>query len=821
MAKSSLSAVSRSPTPPARRLLVQRAELIEPQSRSSIGNLWQMPLLLVSLGLFTLAAYLLIDPQPAPSLQRQLAIAQRDIDAERFDAAIGLLNDVLATRPEPADEGASRLLLAEALDQQMRRSRRQEAPQTHRRIIEEIQRAYAVGLVATPDTSDRLARSYEALGQIDDAAANYQRAVALLEQESKAQRAVPMRRSAIDMLVAHDRQVTAAEALRQFLDVAGLSDDERAWALGELARLSIDAGRHAEAKSLLAAALALSPDESITGQVNFRLGYAAWKLGERADAENRLILARQQLGAGHPLDAEACYLLGRLAQEREAFAEADEHYTLVLRDYADSRVAPRALLARGTVRLLMGEDELGAADLAALAEDMALKPALAPLKSELLGALQRGHRILVNRQKYELALSLLKGEQAVQAQADPELLLRLGLCLEALSEQIEGRAADAGEQERPALQMEAAELKKQAAQIYLARSRQLADAGEPAYSAAFWKALDLYESASDVGGAIAALEQFCAERPDDPIAADALLGLGLGYQQIGRREQGMRVFQRLLKDHPGSPAAQQAAVPLAQAYLVEGQVQRAETLLRSVIDNGDVLPANSATMRQASWELGDLYYRSDRFAEALTCLEDFGSRFESDLAAEPARAAQLAFLKADCHRRTAAARLAEAARAADPLNPARPDAQLASAVQAGASDSATRQHLESAGALFEQAVSLYRQLEPKADVDETYQRLSHFYRADCMFDLGRYEEAIDLYKDAARRYQDDPSALAAYMQIASAYSALGKPAEAKVASERAKWLLRRVSPDEFSSGGFAVPREYWEHWLKLVGESGA
>lgn len=821
MAKSSLSTLSRLPSPPARPLLVQRAGLIEPQSRSFIGNLWQMPLLVVSLGLFTLVAYLFIDPQPAPTLQRQLAIAQRDIDSERFDAAIGLLNDLLATRPEPAEEGTIRLLLAEALDQQMRRSRRQETPQAHRRIVEEIQRAYAVGLVATADTSDRLARSYEALGQIDDAAANYRRAVTLLEQDSKAQRAVPMRRSAIDMLVAHNRQVTATEELRQFLDVAGLSDDERAWALGELARLSIDAGRPAEAKSLLAAALALSPDESITGQVNFRLGYAAWKLGERADAQNRLNLARRQLGAGHPLDAEACYLLGRLAQDREAFAEADEHYKVVLRDYADSRIAPRALMARGTVRLLMGEDALGAADLAALAEQMKLKPALGPLKSELLDALQRGHRILVNRERFDLALTLLKGEAALQPEPEPDLLLRLGLCLEMLSGQIESRAADADEQGRPALHTQALDLRKQAAQTHLARSRRLADAGEPAYAAAFWKALALYESASEVDAAIGALKQFCAERPNDPIAADALLRLGLAYQQIGRREHGVRVFERLREAHPGSPAATQAAVPLAQAYLAEGQVQPAEAVLRSVVDDSAALSPSSATMREAIWELSHLYHEAGRLAEALARLEDFGNRYQSDLAAEPARAAQLAFLKADCHRRTASTRLAEAARAADPLNPAQPDAQLASAAQAVASNLITRQHLESAHALFEQAISLYRQFEPQADLDETYRRLAYFYRADCLFDLGRYEEAIDLYKDAARRYQDDPSALAAYMQIASAYSALGKPAEAKAAGERARWLLRRVPPDEFSSGRFALPREYWEHWLKLAGEPGA
>ena len=63
--------------------------------------------------------------------------------------------------------------------------------------------------------------------------------------------------------------------------------------------------------------------------------------------------------------------------------------------------------------------------------------------------------------------------------------------------------------------------------------------------------------------------------------------------------------------------------------------------------------------------------------------------------------------------------------------------------------------------LYDRVIDLYRASPPLQDIDKLYQKLAHFYRADCLYDLGNYEEAIKLYDAAAFRYQEDPSALAA------------------------------------------------------------
>jgi tetratricopeptide (TPR) repeat protein len=144
-------------------------------------------------------------------------------------------------------------------------------------------------------------------------------------------------------------------------------------------------------------------------------------------------------------------------------------------------------------------------------------------------------------------------------------------------------------------------------------------------------------------------------------------------------------------------------------------------------------------------------------------------------------------------------------------------AQLATQAEAAA---ARRERLNKAKRLYDRVVEQFRASPPMREVDRLYLKLAHFYRADCLFDNGSFEDAIRMYDAAALRYQEDPSALAAYVQIVNAYYSLGKFEEAKTANERAKWLLRKMPPESFQDGRFAMPKEYWENWLKWTNSAG-
>ena len=126
---------------------------------------------------------------------------------------------------------------------------------------------------------------------------------------------------------------------------------------------------------------------------------------------------------------------------------------------------------------------------------------------------------------------------------------------------------------------------------------------------------------------------------------------------------------------------------------------------------------------------------------------------------------QLLFLMGDSYRKKAASLLVKLASNSPADGAGNIAADLAEAA------AAKKDRLNKAKNLFDRVVEVYRQTPPQTDQDRMYLKLGHFYRADCLFDLGQYEEAIKLYDAATLRYQDDPAALAAYVQIVNAYCA--------------------------------------------------
>src|SRR5690349_6536129 len=82
-----------------------------PRHRSA-GQLWQLPLFLLSIGLFIYAAYLFIDPKPGLSIDQKINLARNYLAQERPDAAIEHLNRLLNTEKlDKPHEGQIHLLL--------------------------------------------------------------------------------------------------------------------------------------------------------------------------------------------------------------------------------------------------------------------------------------------------------------------------------------------------------------------------------------------------------------------------------------------------------------------------------------------------------------------------------------------------------------------------------------------------------------------------------------------------------------------------------------------------------------------------------------
>lgn len=769
-----------------------------------LAQLWQLPLLIVALAMFAYAAYLFIDPQAGPSIEEKIHVARIFMEQERADAALAQLRRILETEKlSIPHQGQVHLMAAEALEL-FQKQQHQSLPVNHQRIIENIRLAQERNATLDAHAYRRLGESYEAIGKPAEALDSYRRAIAL-----DSDRSLRLSRKVIELQLSQGDVGPAEASIEEYLGDTTITDAERAWALGHKAQLLADVGKFVEARRLLDAALLHATDVVAQGEVNYRLGYCAWKLNDLAEAERYLRASRDQLRTQHPLDADACYLLGRIQQERNDPREAISFYQTVLVSHIDSKVAPLARLGRGVCRIMVKEDDAGLSDLSDLVREISARQSRAKYREDTLAGLQQAAKLLQARGNFQGALELMAGEQTLAPDPPASFFARLGNLFEQRAEQIERTIPGAPEPDRVRRAQQARDMRVRAGDAFIAQSNKLTLADDKGYGEALWRGIDLYDRAGNIQQVIGALELFVAERPDDALTPDALLRLGRAYQAAGHFDKAIAAFQRNQFRYPQSLAASKSGVPLAQAYIAKGpdNYSKAESVLLAVVDNNPLLDPSAEEFKQALFELAQLFYRTSRFEEAISRLEEYTDRYPDDH-----RMGQLTFLMADSYRKSASlldARLAS-------------DVSLDATATADAARAATarKERLTKAKELFDRAVELYRARSPNTQVDALYFKLAHFYRADCLYDLGQFADAIKLYDAAAFRFQDDPSALAAYVQIVNAYCALGKMTEAKTANERAKWLLRRIPAEAFSDGSFTMPKEYWEQWLKWTSDAG-
>lgn len=775
-----------------------------------VGDLWQFPLLLLSLGLFGVATYLFVDPRPGPTIDEKIDVARAYLRVSRPEASIEQLNRILATqRLMPDKQAAVHLLLAESLEMAQKQLKIS-VPANHARIIEQTR--LAIGQGAKPDWKvyKRLGESFEALGRPTDALENYRLASAMAPDLS-----LSLKRKVIDLQLDQTDLGPAEASLDDYLRAVELTDAERAWALGQKSQMLIDQGKFADARSMLAEALRLSTDEAAMGEVNYRLGYCAYKLGDTPEAERFLRVARDQLRVQHPTDADAAYWLGRIYQDRNEHAVANSFYDVVLTSHPGSRVSTLAHLGRATGRIALRNDDAGLMDLQSLVGEIGRRASRARFKTDVIDGLRNASQLLGARANFQGALEVLAYEQQLDPDPPPGFYARLANVYDKRSDQVEQSLPDLAPAERIKRQQQVRSMRVRAGDSYVAYSRALTVADDTGYGEALWKGIDLYDRAADTQSVISALELFVAERPDDGLAPDALLRLGRSYQATGQFDKAIGSFLRNQFRYPKSLATQKSLVPLAQAYIAKGPdfFNKAEQVLLGVVDNNPQITPEAQEFKQSLMELAQLYYRNGRYEEAVARLEELTQRYPRER-----QIGQMLFLMADSYRKSATLlELRLASSATQPTSGPTGTSLVAEQVEAMG---AKRDRLAKARDLFDRVVETYRLAPPETDTDKLYQKLAHFYRADCLYDLGQYEESIRFYDAAAFRYQDDPSALAAYVQIVNAYAALGKLPEAKTANERAKWLLRRMPQESFTDGSFSMPKSYWEQWLKWTSESG-
>lgn len=819
---------------------LEASEQAQTDDGAGWSNIWQVPTLLLGMAVFVLGVYLALPEPEQNQYMKVLEEVALYVKARNPDQAQRLLEDKLepniggATRPEQA----TYYLLWGDLVYLQQDINRWDKPENHQRVLRYYQRAQDLGLSLGPAHLQRLAETYVALKRDTEA----MEIIAQLKDASAQRRYMVIRRIIERRLHNHADAHELAPLMARFDDELRQETNKQARREQEMWSVGVQAeglmGIDEVEKSIeylqrqMIHFMAEGGDEDLA-PLRVLLAGAFQRLGEHEQAQRWYRLAQQKLDTVDPLNARVLVGLGQLDLAMTGDVRAAlENFSVAEAEYPTAPSYIHALIGRADC-----EARLGSHPEAIEHFGQAVKIVTKDLRwsGDDLGRLVdpiHGHfELNVERQDFSLALDYLSLLKPVyRDEMPPRLLLEFAVTYEQIAERrlaeykrdnlMADEAADDGSTDdgmadgdvagpaRPSpaqvrLVMQAAAARyANAAQYYFDHAHAVTGDDDEAYGLSLWSSAVNYDKAELWDKAIEVYTEFIKTRPDDPLQLEAINHLGGAYQSSGQHPTAADLFKRLVEEHPNTPEAYKSLVPLARSHVAMGENDAAERVLLYVVTSHPAITPSSMQYQEAVVELGKLYYQTHKYEDAIARLTEAVDRY-----GQTRLAPTLRFRLADTYRRSIQA-----------IDSSLGEPLPHSKVVVIRSEKARR--LEQAQVLFSQVISELEG-EPAAamePLEKLYLRNAYFYRADCAYDLGRYEQAISLYDLAAKRWEAHPASLVALVQIVNAYCELGKTQEAKVANDRARWQLKRIPDEAFNDPTLPMTREHWQDWLRWTSE---
>ena len=819
-----------------------------PQGSGSVGSgremlwsqVWQLPVLLFGLGLLVIGVYLSLPVQDPNDFHGKLADAGLLLEKNKLEDAEAVLVEVEARSAEmPASERGYFYQLYGDLNFEklyktgvIGREGVEAARPTYERIVEYYGKAEQEGQELPGPSLRHYIRSLVALGKDG-------RALGLLDGMTGPQAA--QRYLIVRDMIEHrreDRPDVDLDALMPLVerfrkDIKAISDPalarkQEVWADGFQASLQMQAGDPQGAITYLLRRIQRLANQGGDGglaPLMVKLAQAYQAIEENQKAEQLYLQAQRRIDSTDDLNADILVGLGQLALAQstgERVEEALEYFRTAEEGYPSSAGAHiSALIGRADCEARLGDHAA-----AGRYFDLAVRELLDktrpwdPRRKAAAEAIHTQYERAVDLDDYNRAkgyldvLALLQGDHPSN-----ELLVELASTCERIAEQRseEARADAQRAPGQPPLTAEARRLANQqaaeyyakAADYYYRHATQVTVEDNEAHGKSLWSAAVNYDKAQLWDKAIRVYEQFILTRDGDPRRLRAIRNLARAYMANRQYDAALTQFQKLVEDYPRSPETYSSLVLMAQCQDELGQSQQAIQTLTSVIDDNQAITPDSGEYRRALIALGKLYHRLGdkdpaKYARAIEVLTEAVQRY-----GQTGEGPALRFLLADADRRSVPAL----------------DKLIASTQSHAARvglEGERNDRLQQAQVLYNQAINgleakkiAMTKLDP---VEGLYLRNAYFYQADCAYDRGVFEQAIQLYNTAANNYSNDPASLVARVQIVNAYCELGRFQDAKVANDMARSQLERIPDEAFEDKNLPMTREHWEDWLRWTSE---
>lgn len=331
---------------------------------------------------------------------------------------------------------------------------------------------------------------------------------------------------------------------------------------------------------------------------------------------------------------------------------------------------------------------------------------------------------------------------------------------------------------------------------------------------ALWNAASSYEKAQLWNEAAEVYADFLETSDKQERREEASFRIAQALLAENQAEAAVQRLRDIIETSPKGEFAKRSYVPMAQGLSALERWGEAEKLLRAVIEDHPSIGPDSPYYHDALVALGKLFYRRGAddprfYARAIEVLGDEGGAVEryqhSEKKDYQREMPTLRYMLADSLRLSASG-LSEQA------DQARTETERLSML-------ATRtERLADALMYYHMVITELEKWHPDSltQLERQYFRNAHFYMADCAFERGDFETAIGFYLNAVSRYQDHPVALVGWVQIMNARAELQQYEAARSAHARAIELFNQMPEGAFKRADSLMTRERWDDWLQWM-----
>lgn len=786
-------------------------------------DLWQIPTFAAAALMLTLGVLTAKVSSPGPDFDGALDDAAAMISAGEIDRALSLLNGPILRNLEHQDATTAHrrrfhLLRGDAIYAGQSKES-VDIPENHRSVIAEYSEAESFLAKLGPVRIENMVHSMLALDRIDDA---IERIRSLPPEESARKNA--LRRRVVERNLASEdiRYDETLDLLGRLAAEPSLTWDERLWISAREAELRLEAGYVEEALTHLLRSIqrAGALEGEAGGELLVLLAKIYFELGRYDDSLRQLERAFAILPEADARTGQAHVLAGRIAQMRGELQDARDHFTIVATQFGSTSSALPGEVGLAEINAAMGNVKPSIdAYMDAVSRIQRGRNESGMTREDVIESLLRQHSENFVREDFAHALryaSLAESLARPGEEPPPEVLFAIAQTHRAQGDalidpvRIEDGRPPALERLDPVTRSQARAHYSAAGDYFLRHARSMILDDDSAFADSLWQAADSFDLAREPDKAIAAFSEYADGRPDDPRRPRAIFRLAKVHMLRGDFGVAAKFFESLIEESPSSGEGTRSYLPLARCRLLmdgEGGGRAEARRLLETLLSGQLLSPEAIEFRDALFELGRLHLEEGNLTEAIRRLTEAVERYPDD-----PRIERVQFHLAEAHRR-------DAESIGRQLQDALPETTRRSLT------TLRQRRLEGAMALYQTVLEGLR-VRPRdrlSELEKMHLRNAMFYRADCAFDLGRYDEAIAWYDEAAQRFAEEPASLVAMIQIVNAYVAQGRWRQAETANERARQRLEELPDEALERADLPLDARYWERWFessaKLVAQS--